>query len=113
MNKEQMDDRDKRRAEYIAAVKLEEAEKYKRCVKKPDLVDGAYYDGHSRNANVARWNAARKVFTHWRDKCGKRFLEDIHHPDDEQTYDVFWAWKKIDEPTDDGEKIPVWDGKRF
>lgn len=58
-------------------------------IAKLDLVHGAYYSGHCRNATVARWNAERQVFLHWRTKFGQAFVEEIKHPDDEQRYDVF------------------------
>lgn len=60
-------------------------------IAKADLVHGAYYSGRCRNATVARWNADRQVFVHWRTKFGQVFTEEIKHPDDEQRYDVFEA----------------------
>jgi len=59
---------------------------------KSRLIPGEYYAGRCRNATVARWDG--KKFWYWRVKFGSRFLESIHHPDDDQTFDVFTvkAW---------------------
>ena len=66
-------------------------------IAKADLIDGAYYEGRCRNATVARWNATREVFIHWRTKFGDTFLEAIRHPEDEAHYDVFLPWRQLDE----------------
>ena len=58
-------------------------------IAKKDLVHGAYYKGRCRNANEARWNAERECFIHWRTKFNTTFLEEIKHPEDEKTFDVF------------------------
>lgn len=58
---------------------------------KKDLIDGAYYTGRCRNANVARWDAKTNRFYHWRTKFGHRYVEWIFHPDDEKQFDVFEA----------------------
>jgi hypothetical protein len=65
---------------------------------KKDLIDGAYYTGNCRNANVARWDAATNRFYHWRMKFGNRFVEWIFHPDDEKYFDVFEAEALCDNP---------------
>lgn len=75
----------------------------KDMIAKKDLIDGAYYEGECRNANVARWNGKQEVFIHWRTKWGQKFLEEIKHPDDEKHYDVFIAKKLIQNPI---EEIP-------
>lgn len=62
---------------------------YQPNIAKKDLVHGQYYKGRCRNANIARWNAERGVFVHWRTKFGETFLEEIRHPEDEKHYDVF------------------------
>lgn len=69
-----------------------------------ELVDGAYYLGHCRNASVARWSGQAQMFVHWRHKFGQRYLEDIAHPADESRYDVFVATVQV-EPLP-GEAIP-------
>ena len=67
-------------------------------VEKADLKHGAYYEGHCRNAQVARWNAEKTVFVHWRTKFNDTFLEEIRHPDDDKVYDVFRPWGEVDAP---------------
>lgn len=71
---------------------------------KDQLAHGAYYRGICRNATIARWNATRQVFHHWRHKFGETFLEDIKAPEDEQVYDVFYAQELV-EPAE-RERIP-------
>jgi hypothetical protein len=58
-------------------------------IPKAALVHGEYYVGHCRNACIARWNAEKQCFYHWRTKFGQTFIETIRHPEDDQTYDVF------------------------
>lgn len=58
-------------------------------IAKVDLKHGVYYEGRCRNANIARWDANRGKFIHWRHKFGHKFLEEICHPEDDQRYDVF------------------------
>lgn len=65
---------------------------------KENLVHGRYYEGMCRNATVARWDATRNQFYHWRTKFGHRFVEAIRHPDDEQYYDVFRVVREIEAP---------------
>jgi hypothetical protein len=67
-------------------------------VPKRHLEDGAYYVGRCRNANIARWSAAKNKFVHWRTKFGSTFLEEISHPDDEKHYDVFYPLFRSAEP---------------
>jgi hypothetical protein len=66
-------------------------------IARTDLVHGMYYEGHCRNAKVARWNGERGAFIHWRTKFGSTFLEGIKHPDDEQHFDVFLPFRQLDE----------------
>lgn len=70
---------------FIESDKMDYAAK----IAKQDLQHGVYYKGRCRNAEVARWNAERQVFVHWRTKFGCKFLETIKHPEDELRYDVF------------------------
>src|SRR5262245_28568593 len=54
------------------------------------LRHGVYYRGRCRNALIARWDAERGVFWHWRQKFDRIFLESIKHPADETfPIDVF------------------------
>ena len=57
---------------------------------KSALIDGQYYYGRCRNANVAKWRAKENDFIHWRTKFGLTFTEEIRHPEDELRYDVFY-----------------------
>lgn len=68
------------------------------------LVDGRYYYGHCRNARVARWDAARQVFTYMRSKFGSAYPEDIRTVENDDGYDLFLPVAEIDpEP---GEVVP-------
>ena len=60
-------------------------------IPKPELIHGFYYQGHCRNAEVARWNAEIQKFIYRRHKFGQTFLEDICCPEDDQVWDVFYA----------------------
>ena len=66
-------------------------------IKKEDLIAGGYYKGSCRNARIARWNG--KVFLYWRIKFVDTFLEEIHCPEDDQIYDVFYAEEFLCNPT--------------
>jgi hypothetical protein len=72
-------------------------------IPKKDLVHGVYYHGRCRNANEARWNADQQKFVHWREKFGRKFLEEICHPEDEEHFDVFVVEKECENPK---EEIP-------
>jgi len=58
-------------------------------IPKDSLIHGAYYTGRCRNAEIARWNADKGHFVHWRTKFGSTFLETIKCPEDEKNFDVF------------------------
>ena len=67
-------------------------------ITKADLEHGAYYRGRCRNATLARWNAERQCFVHWRSKFGSTFLEEIRHPEDDKHFDVFVVEEKTENP---------------
>jgi hypothetical protein len=67
------------------------------------LIHGAYYKGHCRNTEIARWNKEREVFVHWRTKFGDTFLEEIRYPGDD-TFDTFVVHQKIETPE---KEIPI------
>lgn len=71
---------------------------YKAGLKKAELEHGAYYRGICRNAEIARWNAEEQQFYHWRTKFGNTYIETIKHYEDEDHFDVFNAFEKIDTP---------------
>lgn len=58
-------------------------------IHKSFLIDGHYYAGVCRNANVARWSGAHDRFYHWRDKFGFTFVESIGYWEDDHQYDEF------------------------
>lgn len=71
-------------------------------IAKKDLVDGAVYNGHCRNAREARWDAKRGVFVYRRRKFGSEFDEDINHPEDDDGFDFFVPETLKAGGTDDG-----------
>ena len=75
-------------------------------LKKDDLVDGAYYFGTCRNADIAKWDAKGNCFWYMRYKVGLAFSEKINHISDDNKFDLFVPFQRIDD-TDikDGDKI--------
>jgi hypothetical protein len=77
-------------------------------ISKENLEHGVYYRGVCRNATLARWNADKQVFVHWRCKWGKRFLETIGYWVDEKLgerrFDEFKPLEKVESPR---EEIPL------
>lgn len=65
---------------------------------KNDLEHNTWYRGHCRNAEYAKWDAVYKRFVHWRTKFGEWFTEEILHPEDDQVWDVFEPYEKVDKP---------------
>lgn len=80
------------------AFRREQEAHRKGMIEKKDLINGAYYEGECRNADVARWNGKKEVFVYLRTKFNETFPEEIKHPDDENHYDVFIARKLIKNP---------------
>lgn len=66
-------------------------------IRKEDLVDGAYYQGICRNASVAKWDAKDNCFWYMRTKWGSSFKEDINHIADDNGYDLFIPFVKLDD----------------
>lgn len=64
-------------------------------IPKSDLVDGAYYWGTCRNAEMARWDAQKNVFWYIRDKWHDTFVESINVIEDDDGYDLFLPIKKV------------------
>lgn len=58
-------------------------------MRKEELLHGAYYRGHCRNATIARWSSIKEQFVHHQMEFGHKIVERIRHPADEQVYDVF------------------------
>ena len=65
-------------------------------IAKDQLEDGQYYFGLCRNTTIAVWHKAKNVFHHMRFKFGKWFIEDINHPEDDNGFDVFVPFEKIE-----------------
>jgi hypothetical protein len=58
------------------------------AIPKKDLVDGQYYYGDYRNAEVGKWNAEENVFEHWRYKFG--YMKDTcNHFEDDDGFALF------------------------
>jgi hypothetical protein len=73
-------------------------------IAKSQLKNGAYYFGHCRNADFARWSKKLNKFIHRDYKYGESFLSDICHPADDKDYDTFKVFEKV-ESTD----VPYFD----
>ena len=56
---------------------------------KATLQHGHYYAGFCRNARIARWDAERQLFTHWRTKFAYKFTETIEFWEDDGQFDQF------------------------
>jgi hypothetical protein len=63
-------------------------------IEKKDLVVGSYYVGECRNAYVAKWDG--DLFWYLRTKFGDTFAESIHHPEDDDGYDLFVPIREVD-----------------
>jgi hypothetical protein len=64
-------------------------------IPKEKLEHGAYYFGHCRNADIARWDGEKQEFVYWREKFRSRFTETIKYPSDDQVFDIFYPFKRI------------------
>ena len=69
-------------------------------IAKKDLIDGAVYEGHCRNASEARWSAKDNEFTYRRRKFGTEFDETINHSEDDDGMDLFFPERLKVENTD-------------
>ena len=58
------------------------------AIPKNELVDGQFYFGEYRNANVGRWIAEKQVFEHWRYKFGFR-IDYCNHFEDDDGFALF------------------------
>lgn len=76
---------------------LREANLYEQCIPVEDLIDGASYRGHCRNASIATWNASLQKFIYTRHKFGSSFKEEIEHPDHDRGFDVFFPLEQVKE----------------
>jgi hypothetical protein len=65
-------------------------------IKKSDLEGWAYYAGYCRNSRVAMWEPKKEHFIYLRTKFGDTFSETIKHPEDDDGYDLFKPYKKLD-----------------
>ena len=64
-------------------------------IKKDELKDGVYYQGHCRNASIAVWNQGKQRFTYLRHKFGSSYKEDIVHPVDDEGFDIFTPFREM------------------
>jgi len=75
-------------------------------IRKDDLVDGAYYQGDCRNSSVALWDANGNCFWYMRSKFSDAYKEKINHIADDNGYDLFMPFQKLDDvDVDDNYKI--------
>ncbi len=65
-------------------------------IAKEQLEDGQYYFGLCRNTKIAVWDKPKNVFHHLRLKFGHWFMEDINHIEDDNGFDMFVPFEKID-----------------
>lgn len=68
-----------------------------------DEMEVGVYKGQCRNANYAYWDGQK--FTHLRTKFHHTYLEEIHHPENEQVYDVFLVFEKVEEDDDNAVQL--------
>jgi hypothetical protein len=73
-------------------------------LRKSELVDGKYYIGHCRNAEVALWSEKLDCFIYMRNKFGMVYAEEIEHPENDDGFDLFTPFEEV-EP-DETQKIP-------
>jgi hypothetical protein len=72
-----------------------------------DLIDGHYYRGTCRNAEVARWcqlTEAIGKFLYVRRKFGESYIDEIFHPENEKRMDAFYPVEETT-PTED-QQVP-------
>jgi hypothetical protein len=62
---------------------------------KLDLEDGVYYQGYCRHATVAMWSAEKSCFIYMRQKFGRRYPDEVNHPEDDNGFDLFVPLRKI------------------
>lgn len=78
-----------------------------KAIPKHRLIEGYYYAGICRNANIARWSGTS--FWHWRTKFNCIFIENIEYWDLEGTFDgfipVFEIGPKLPEEITYGDEI--------
>lgn len=67
----------------------------KGVIRKEDLIDGKYYLGICRNAEVAKWDAEKNVFSYLRQKFNLKYFEEINHISDDDGYDLFIPIEEI------------------
>ncbi len=65
-------------------------------LRKEQLIDGKYYRGTCRNANVAQWDEKGNCFWYMRHKFGNNFAEKINHLQDDNRYDLFVPLEEVD-----------------
>lgn len=70
--------------------------KYNCFIDNNHLEKGSFYRGECRNSNVAYWNGIK--FLYIRTKFGSEFIEEINHPKDDNGFDLFIPYQKIEMP---------------
>ena len=64
-------------------------------IPKKELVDGGWYLGKCRNANYAQWDAENNCFIYLRLKLANLFVVEIHHPENDDGFDLFFPLAKL------------------
>lgn len=82
-------------SKWLAEQRRDELNRREKMIAKADLIVGATYKGHCRNAQKAMWNG--KKFEYIRRKFAFEYLETICHPDDDQEFDVFYPYELLEE----------------
>lgn len=65
------------------------------AIAKEDLISGGWYIGQSRSTNIAQWFPKPGRFYFIRYKMDGKYVDDIHHFQDDNGYDVFIPFKHI------------------
>ena len=65
------------------------------AIAKKDLVSGAWYIGQSRSTNFAQWFSNPGRFYFIRYKFSGEYVDNMHHFEDDEGYDVFVPYKKV------------------
>lgn len=76
------------------AKELERA--YDQGLLRPDQLEhGAYYRGQCKAATVARWHGELKRFVFLRPQFGGKVIDQIAHPAQGKTHDIFMPLEKV------------------
>lgn len=66
------------------------------AIAKEDLISGGWYIGQSRSTNIAQWFSNPGRFYFIRYKMDGKYVDDIHHFQDDDGYDLFIPFKLVE-----------------